>query len=76
MLILHGEDDKICDPQAAKFVFQSAASKDKSMNILPGMWHQLLGEPNESVELVFEIVISWIEVRANMVKMKDFDLET
>ncbi|CAI9095697.1 OLC1v1031693C1 [Oldenlandia corymbosa var. corymbosa] len=69
LLVLHGEDDRVCEPQAAKFVFQSAASKDKSMKICPGMWHQLIGEPNPSVEQVFEMIISWIEVRAKMVKM-------
>ncbi|XP_027088542.1 caffeoylshikimate esterase-like [Coffea arabica] len=67
LLILHGEDDRICDPEAAKFVFESAASKDKTLKIFPGMRHQLIGEPNESVELIFGIVISWIEVRADLV---------
>ncbi|CAI9095699.1 OLC1v1031695C1 [Oldenlandia corymbosa var. corymbosa] len=69
LLILHGEEDRICDPEATKFVFRLASSRDKSMNILPGMWHQLIGEPNQSVELAFEIVISWIEVRAKLVKI-------
>ncbi|CAI9094737.1 OLC1v1030524C1 [Oldenlandia corymbosa var. corymbosa] len=69
LLILHGGADTVCDPQAAKFVFESAASKDKSMNIFPGMWHQLTGEPNESVELVFEIMFSWIDVRAKIGKI-------
>ncbi|CAI9095717.1 OLC1v1031713C1 [Oldenlandia corymbosa var. corymbosa] len=69
LLVLHGGDDRICDPQSSKFVLESAASKDKSLKIFPGMWHGLMGEPNESVELVFEMIISWIEMRAKMVEM-------
>lgn len=69
LLILHGEDDNICDPDAAKFVFESAASKDKTLKIFPGMRHQLIGEPNESVELVFGTMISWIDVRAKLAKI-------
>ncbi|CAI9095715.1 OLC1v1031711C1 [Oldenlandia corymbosa var. corymbosa] len=72
LLILHGGDDKICDPQSAKFLLESAASQDKSLKIFPGMWHRLVGEPNETIELVFEIIISWIEVRAKMAKMTHY----
>ncbi|CAI9095718.1 OLC1v1031714C1 [Oldenlandia corymbosa var. corymbosa] len=69
LLVLHGGDDRICDPQSAKFVLEAAASKDKSLKIFPGMWHQLMGETNESAALVFEMIISWIEMRAKMVEM-------
>ncbi|XP_060194821.1 caffeoylshikimate esterase-like [Lycium barbarum] len=69
LLILQGGDDKVCDPEAAKFVYKSAGSNDKTMKIYPGMGHQLIGEPNESVELVFNTIRSWIEVRANLTKI-------
>ncbi|CAI9089617.1 OLC1v1024222C1 [Oldenlandia corymbosa var. corymbosa] len=71
LLILHGGDDTVCDPEAAMNVFEAVGSKDKCMKVFPGMWHQLIGEPNESVDLVFGIMISWIEVRAacKMVKI-------
>ncbi|CAI9095716.1 OLC1v1031712C1 [Oldenlandia corymbosa var. corymbosa] len=69
LLVLHGGDDRVCDPQFAKFLHDSAASQDKSLKIFPGMWHRLFGEPNESVELVFEMIVCWIELRAKMVKM-------
>lgn len=68
-LILHGEEDTICDPDAVKYVFESAASKDKTLKIFPGMWHQLIGEPNGSVQLVFDTMMDWIEVRADLAKI-------
>ncbi|XP_051125212.1 caffeoylshikimate esterase-like [Andrographis paniculata] len=66
LLILHGGDDMICDPQGARRLYESAASKDKSLKIFPGMWHQLIGEPNHSVQRVFNTVQSWIQIRADL----------
>ncbi|KAJ8545277.1 hypothetical protein K7X08_017860 [Anisodus acutangulus] len=69
LLILQGGEDKVCDPEAAKLVYESAGSKNKTLKIYPGMWHQLIGEPNESVELVFNTMLSWLEVRADLAKI-------
>lgn len=69
LLILQGGEDKVCDPEAAKLVYKSAGSKDKAINIYPEMWHQLIGEPNDSVELVFNTMLSWLEVRADLAKI-------
>ncbi|KAL3839423.1 hypothetical protein ACJIZ3_024014 [Penstemon smallii] len=63
MLILHGGNDMICDPQGSKYLYESAASKDKNLKIFADMWHQLIGEPNERAEEVFNIILSWIEAR-------------
>ncbi|KAL9456421.1 hypothetical protein AB3S75_005612 [Citrus x aurantiifolia] len=61
LIILHGEDDVVCDPEAATFVYESAASKDKTLKILPGMWHMLIGETGKNVEVVFGTILSWIQ---------------
>lgn len=63
LLILHGEKDKICDYESARFVYESAASKDKTLKIFPGLWHMLFGENEDDVELVLEILLSWIGER-------------
>ncbi|KAL2494306.1 alpha/beta-hydrolase superfamily protein [Forsythia ovata] len=65
MLVLHGGDDIICDPEGAKFLYESANTDDKSLKVFKGMWHQLIGEPNDSAVQVFNIIISWIEIRAD-----------
>ncbi|KAL2482396.1 alpha/beta-hydrolase superfamily protein [Forsythia ovata] len=64
LLILHGGDDVVCDPACAEELYQQAASKDKMLKIYPGMWHQLVGESNENVELVFGEIVEWILTRA------------
>lgn len=66
MLILHGGDDVICDPEGAKRLHETAASKDKTLKIYDGAWHQLIGESNEVVEQIFRTVLTWIEVRADL----------
>nr|GMD37023.1 caffeoylshikimate esterase-like [Ipomoea batatas] len=63
-LIIHGGDDVVCDPACVEELYRRAASKDKTMNIYPGMWHQLVGEPEENVERVFGDVIQWLRTRA------------
>lgn len=68
MLVLHGEDDLVCDPNSAKYVYEKAASKDKTLKIFPGMWHQLIGEPTENVDLVYGIIISWLGDQADKAK--------
>lgn len=60
LLIVHGKDDAVCDFRSASFVYESAASEDKTLKIFAGMWHMLIGEPKENVELVFGTVLSWL----------------
>ncbi|KAL0011867.1 hypothetical protein SO802_006975 [Lithocarpus litseifolius] len=52
-------------PLSARFVYESAASEDKILKIFPSMWHQLIGEPKENVELVYGFISSWLGDRAN-----------
>lgn len=62
--MVHGEDDVVCDSWSARFVFESAESEDKTLKVYPGMWHQLIGEPKESVEVVYGTIFNWLVDRA------------
>ncbi|CAL9189646.1 unnamed protein product [Musa hybrid cultivar] len=64
MLIVHGADDVVCDPACVEELRRRAASEDKTIRIFPGMWHQIVGEPDENVELVFGEIIEWLKARA------------
>lgn len=63
-LIVHGSEDVICDPACAEELYKRAASKDKTLKIYPGLWHQLVGESDEDVERVFGDVVDWLHTRA------------
>lgn len=63
LLILHGGDDVVCDPACVQDLYGRASSKDKTLKIYTGMWHQLVGEPDEDVELVFGDAVDWLKTR-------------
>jgi acylglycerol lipase len=45
LLILHGESDRLTDPEGARIVFQRAGSQDKTLHMYPGLYHEILNEP-------------------------------
>ena len=61
---MHGADDTVCDPACVEELFRRAGSKDKTLRVYPGMWHQIVGEPEENVEKVFDEIIAWLKARA------------
>ncbi|XP_043700419.1 caffeoylshikimate esterase-like [Telopea speciosissima] len=65
LLVLHGEGDLVCDSESARLVYELAESKDKTLKIFPGMWHQLIGETKENVELAFQTIFSWLRDQAD-----------
>ncbi|KAF4361875.1 hypothetical protein G4B88_009247 [Cannabis sativa] len=66
LLIVHGGEDVVCDPACVEELYRRAASKDKTIRIHPGMWHQLVGEPKESVDMVFGEMVDWLRTRAQL----------
>jgi alpha-beta hydrolase superfamily lysophospholipase len=64
LLAVHGADDTVCDPACVEELFRRAGSKDKTLRVYPGMWHQIVGEPEENVEKVFDEIIAWLKARA------------
>ncbi|MQM22894.1 hypothetical protein Taro_055953, partial [Colocasia esculenta] len=64
-IVVHGGDDIVTDPSVSQLLYESAASRDKTMKLYPGMWHGLTsGEPPESIDLVFSDIITWLNARA------------
>lgn len=64
LLICHGSEDIVCDPACVEELYKRASSVDKTLKIYPGMLHQLVGEPEENVELVFGNLVEWVRARA------------
>ena len=63
-MIVHGGDDVVCDPSSVEELYMRCKSRDKTIKIYPGMWHQLIGESEENVDLVFGDVLKWITNRS------------
>ena len=61
-LILHGEDDQIVINEASKWMYSNISSKDKTLMIYEGCYHEILNEKEEK-DLIIEDINGWIEER-------------
>jgi len=59
VLILHGSNDKATVPAGSEFFHKTAGSKDKTLKIYPGHFHDLLADTGK--EGVMADIQAWIE---------------
>jgi len=64
LLILQGSDDKLVDPSGARLIFDSAGSKDKTIKIYTGFYHEVFNEPEH--EQVLNDVKTWIKAHLDV----------
>jgi alpha-beta hydrolase superfamily lysophospholipase len=64
-LVLHGEDDRVTDPEISKELYEVSKSCDKEIKLYPGMWHGLTaGESDDDIERVYSDIIHWLNKRS------------
>eukprot|EP00054_Salpingoeca_dolichothecata_P018149 m.111089 g.111089 ORF g.111089 m.111089 type:complete len:313 (+) comp22755_c0_seq2:70-1008(+) len=61
--ILHGENDKLVQPESSTFLNQHVSSQDKTMKIYPSAFHEILNELPEVVAEVQNDIIKWLQDR-------------
>jgi acylglycerol lipase len=61
ILVLHGQEDRVCQPIAAAILNRKASSLDKNIKIYPGLLHEILNEPER--ERVFADISDWLDGR-------------
>ncbi|KAH9288242.1 hypothetical protein KI387_032359 [Taxus chinensis] len=71
LLIVHGSDDVVCDPECVRALYDKAGSADKTLRVHEGLWHQLVGESKEDVDKVFGEVYDWLRDRAEKAKQPE-----
>jgi alpha-beta hydrolase superfamily lysophospholipase len=59
IIVLHGEADSLVSPEGAQMFYDKAGSEDKTMKIYPGLYHELLNEPEKNQ--VFADLETWLE---------------
>jgi alpha-beta hydrolase superfamily lysophospholipase len=64
MLLLVGEGDKIADAKQAPVVFERFASKDKTLRMLAGQYHEVLNEPKATREKTVAEIVEWLRAHA------------
>jgi acylglycerol lipase len=63
LLVLHGSADKVCNPDGSREFVANASSKDKTLRIYKGFYHDLLHEPHHA--RVLSDIVGWVASRAN-----------
>jgi alpha-beta hydrolase superfamily lysophospholipase len=59
LLVMHGEKDKLTNPEGSKLVHELAGSTDKTLTIYPGLFHEIFNEPEQ--DQVLTDVTTWLE---------------
>jgi len=61
MLILSGTADRLSDPEGSKQLYERADSRDKTLKLYNGFYHEILNEPEK--ERVLEDIVEWLDRR-------------
>ncbi len=61
MLMLHGDADVLTSPDGSRYLHQHISSTDKTLTIYPGLYHEILNEPER--QDVLDQILSWCEAR-------------
>lgn len=62
-LIVHGDNDKLCNPIGSELLYRRSQVTDKTLKIFPGACHQLFLEISNTRYQVFSEIQQWIEKR-------------
>lgn len=67
VLILHGSADKVTRPGGSQVFYDKAGSKDKTLKLYEGHYHDLLNDVDR--ELVMQDILAWLEARAGSMQL-------
>ena len=59
LLILHGTADRLTDVEGSKQLYARAGSKDKTLKLYEGLYHEILNEPEKGQ--VLDDVVQWLD---------------
>lgn len=59
LLVMHGGEDRLADPEGSRALFASAGTEDKQIKIFDGLYHELVNEPEK--DMVLAEMLSWVE---------------
>jgi len=63
LLALHGTADRVTPPAGSEELYRRARSGDKTLKLYPGLYHDLVHEPEK--ETVIADIIAWLEARTS-----------
>lgn len=61
LLIMHGTADRLTNPKGSRMLFEKSTSKDKTLKIFDGAYHELLNDLDR--EEVLKLILDWVKER-------------
>jgi alpha-beta hydrolase superfamily lysophospholipase len=61
ILVMHGTDDRLGDPEGSRLLYERASSKDKTLKLYQGFYHEIFNEPER--EQVLSDMEGWLAAR-------------
>ena len=61
VLIMHGTDDRLSDPQGSRLLYDQVSSEDKTLIFYENYYHEIFNEPGR--ERVLADMEGWLEAR-------------
>ena len=61
ILIMHGTADRLCDPEGSQMLYERVGSKDKTLKLYQGFYHEILNEPGH--KQVLADMEAWLATR-------------
>lgn len=58
VLIMHGSADRLADPDGSRMLYEQASSKDKTLKLYDGFYHEILNDPEK--QRVLDDMLVWI----------------
>jgi len=59
MLLMHGNADRLADPEGSRRLYQGVGSGDKTLRLYDGLYHEILNEPEK--EKVLNDLAEWVD---------------
>ncbi len=63
LLIMHGAEDALANPAGSEALYRRVASADKTLKLYPGLYHEILNEPEK--DHVLADIAGWLDARAD-----------
>ena len=61
ILIMHGTADRLCDPEGSRILYDQANSRDKTLKLYEGFYHEIFNEPGH--KQVLADIEAWLAAR-------------
>jgi acylglycerol lipase len=61
LLVMHGTEDQLADPQGSRSLHERVSSPDKTLHLYAGLYHEIFNEPEQ--QEVLADVVAWLDAR-------------